>query len=530
MRAPRAADRGHSGAAGIAPNRAGPPRHWLIASAVLLAVGGLDACRASGQPAAFRAVWIAPDTIRVDGWLRDSSRVRFVEVGDGDDASLRIAFGHDRTGLFIAASVRDERVVRVPRAGLVHDGVHVVLVRPRSEGAEGAGPPQTALRLWLLPGIPGRVPSEALLGDVNGHAARPVGGARLVEGPRADGTGYELEAHVPFSALGIEDLEGLHATIGLRDVDVEARPVVERELWITRPDPSRPQSLPRLWVEGGRMHRLRDLLRSRGIDVEEPDRRLRADLTGDGRAEEVYLADRIVAVPRGGAEDAFHYFELPVASGADVRSIEATDLTGDGASELVVVIRQHGRGGSRELWQVLGLSADGLRPRWTVETGRQLPTGERFGAIVRVRRQTTGPPLLDVQAVVDGPRPRVGSQPAVEPGIEPMPLPWGPVIARTYRWNGQRFAPVAERRASATEPHAPAPVQAERTSDAPPSAEPFSVDRMLETFRRQLPVAASEPARWARRANVAVDSTPEHLLVVGRFLLVLGPAFRGGTG
>jgi hypothetical protein len=122
---------------------------------------------------------------------------------------------------------------------------------------------------------------------------------------------------------------------------------------------------------------------------------------------------------------------------------------------------------------------------------------------------------------------------------EPLLLPWGPVAARTYRYESGRFvsvgdAPNPRYRAPAPEQAAP-PARQASTPRAParpaPAAErPPSLEALIAAAKRERGIPASAEPRFRRRANVAEDPRPETLVVYGRSLLVVGPGFRGGRG
>src|SRR5690606_33215647 len=78
-----------------------------------------------------------------------------------------------------------------------------------------------------------------------------------------------------------------------------------------------------------------------------------ADVTGDRKPERVVAGGRYLGV----IGDEFSYFQLPVASAADVRQVKLADLRGDGTKSILTVVRQHGNGGFRDVLMVWSVSA-----------------------------------------------------------------------------------------------------------------------------------------------------------------------------
>jgi hypothetical protein len=153
---------------------------------------------------------------------------------------------------------------------------------------------------------------------------------------------------------------------------------------------------------------------------------------------------------------------------------------------------------------------------------------------VRFERGRRGRPTAIVVSTVAAPgldAARWRMEPASD--VEPLLLPWGPVRERTYRWDGARFAREGERpnpdHAEAAEPAAssgPA-ASADASRSAPPAP---GLDELLAAWRREAGLPRSARPRVDLSANLAGDPTPERLLVHGTRMVVVGSAFRDGTG
>lgn len=77
-----------------------------------------------------------------------------------------------------------------------------------------------------------------------------------------------------------------------------------------------------------------------------------ADFDGMPGAERVIVGGTVMGV----ITDRFAYVGLPVRAAKDILRAEAVDLRGDGTKSLLIELRQHGGGGSRDLLMVWGLA------------------------------------------------------------------------------------------------------------------------------------------------------------------------------
>lgn len=494
-------------------------------SVVLAAVFGASSVEAQ---VGLRVEDLSRSTVRVDGSVREWRGVRFAQVGDGNDASMRYALGFDRNGLYVAAQVADERIVRQARPGPENDCVVLTLAMRAGRGYRGH-------ELAFFPGVAGRTAAAATIGPI-GRAGRPIRGAQVVEGPRSGGPGYELEAFVPWRSIpGGNDWQRGRGAISLRDVDSEARPVVESEPGSADVEPTALERLPELMATGGERAVLQSFLQGRGLEGTQPRFDLRGDVAGDNQRERVVVVGRSVVVFGPGYKDGsgFDFLDLPVQGAADVREASLRDLTGDGKAELALTLRQRNDRGSRDLWQVLAFDGQRVRPIFGVEL-RKETGGGHVEAELSVSRARRGPPTIEVSAGraqgLDAST--LEESPAAD--VESILLPWGTVLARTYRWDGSTFARVSERANPRPAPP-PASTSADRNgreASVPvetSAAEP-SLDEVIAAARRERGVPASVRPRFDIRADVAEDRRPERILVLGSALLVVGPGFREGRG
>jgi hypothetical protein len=470
---------------------------------------------------------LADGAIRIDGAIRDWSGLRFLEVGEGDDGSMRVALAYDRAGIYVAAEVRDERLVRNAPPSRDEDAIIVTLAMPRGRDR------YVGRDVYLWAGQAGRVPASAGIADVGGRP-RPLASAQVVEAPQ--GAGYTLEAFVPWSAFpGAARWQEGRGTIRLRDVDSAAHPEIEREPAIAPVDPRHLERLPSLLPSGGEAAALHAFLANQSLEGARPTHDLRGDVGEDGRPERVSIVDRFVVVTGPGwlAGRGYSFLQLPIRAAADVRMPSLVDLTGDGKRELICTVRQTDTRGARELWLVIGFSQGDPSPLFAIETLKEI-RGGRIEARVRIARAARGqPPTIENE---------IGGAHGVDAGgwdeapasdAEPILLPWGPTRARRYRWDGREFARIAEipNPAYVDPEAAPARRDPERVSSTGATAAPAAPrpDDVLAAFRRERQIAAGTRPTFQLRANVAEGIEPEDIVVYGRDLVVAGPGFRGGT-
>jgi hypothetical protein len=493
----------------------------LVLSLALLAT--LASASSARAQVGLRIQRVNEGSVRVDGMLRDWRGVPRASVGQGADASMRFALGYDDSGLYLAAEVKDERHVRTNDFTPDEDAVVVTLAFPTRGGFE-------TNELFFFAGEEGRRAGAVSIGAPGARRLRRIADARIVE--RSVAGGYEVEAFVPWTRIaGASAREEARVAVRLRDVDSEARPTVEAEPATATLDPRHPELLPSFVPAGGEHDAIAGFLDRQGIPGRRPRFDLRGDVQGDGRPERVVVVDRYALVLGPGYREGagFDFAALPVGGEGDVLSAELRDVTGDAFAELVLRIRQGNARGNRELLSVYSFPGTAVAPLFAIELRKATDDGHFESRLRIVPARGRGAPRFEVTAGrAEGITPERWSETAAT-DAEPILLPWGAVLSRTYQWNGTRLATVDERANPRPWVPAPAPTASERPREeaAPP---PPGAAELIMGVRRERRIPRDVRERFAQDANVAEDPRAERLVVLGRTLVVVGPGYRGGSG
>lgn len=472
-------------------------------------------------------------TFRVDGALRDWAAVPMQRFGDGDDASFEVALAHDDQGLYVAARVRDERMIRTRRPGALEDVLVLTVATPGDGGLE-------AMEFWLYAGEEGSSAAVALMAEPGARVRRPARGARILES--AVSGGYELEAFVPFALIPNPGrISAMRAALRLVDVDVATSPTVEATISSAGAADAAPETLPEIRTSAGPAAALAAFRRDQGLASAPVHFDLWGDVAEDEREERVLvIGGSLVVVGEGYREGRGYDFErLGVRATDDVQRARLEDVTGDGKAEIILRLRERDRTGIRANWVVLGTRGAGIEEMFNALVFERTRQGIVRGQ-VQLRRQRRGAALIDVSSGgVEGVDPATYRASVGGEDELPVILPWGPLLRRTFQWTGGTFSEVA----SEPNPQARAvtvPATAGASSASRPVAttpEPavtapraLSDDDVLARVRSDRGVPASVGARFRTRADVTEGREPEQLVALGGAVVVYGPGFQGGQG
>jgi hypothetical protein len=435
-----------------------------------------------------------------------------------DDASFGYALARDEQGLWVAAEVRDDALVRSAAHADGDDHLAVAL-------AVTSGGRTVAYEVDLYPGQPG-----AFAGAVRYRAGGrgDVAGAQLVEAPLPDRVGLTLEARIPWGAVPElrAHLDTLRARVAWADGDGARGGTVIA----TGPgDGAHPDALP-LALGSAAPPAAGDLLArfraENGVTgAARVDRA--ADLAGDARPERVVVYPGfVVALGPGVAQGtAYAFIRLPARNGDDLLDVTLRDLTGDGKSEVVLRQRAGTEGGfSRELLTVYRVDEGGsFQQAFAHEVGRAM------GASRLSDRVTYTPAGLRIEAGEAGGFTAATWPAATEAGVEPPLTPWSADRVRVFAWSpAARAFAVAQREPNAGAANA-------RPGTPPPAAGPVApaplaadLDGVLRLFRQREGVAEGAAPSHRASGDVAEDPFAEEVLVFGRTLVVVGQRFYGG--
>lgn len=447
-------------------------------------------------------------------------------TGKTDALGLRVAVQADQEMLFVAAEIEDDDLVRSAKHRPGDDHVTLTIAFPSGRGA------LKAYEIGLWPGAPGSH-AGAVKWTAGPKAGRAVPGAKLVEYDAAGGV--TLEAMIPWSSFpeATTVRVGLRAAFRYHDGDGSRTTGVLGTGAGAVDRPSELDALPtaaeHAVVEG--------LLAPKGLSATRPDHDVYADLAGDGRKERVSVFGRFFTICGPGYRDGEQFFwrELP----GDVVSVEARSLTGRAKDDLVVRRQMTQGTATHELLEVWSLASS---DEPTTVFAQQIAIASGDGAKRVSNAARLSPKQIEVKTepatgwdASSFGETVFGAPGAAASDIEPILLPWGAVQSRTYKLDGGRFVRASEvARAGATGALAKRPAEPALPRDVPtPPVKRAPADlgkRVLDAYMTDAGLPKGTKARFDLSVHVDGDPQPERVLLFGRDIVVLGPAFRGGTG
>lgn len=461
---------------------------WATAVPRIACADGLTALAAnSGQ-------------IRVDGSLREWPSKALVDLpGAGD--TTKVALAYDADALYLAAEVGDAEVSRRDRAPSARDDALVLtLSLPDGKRSE----------VWLHPGLD----SVAAAGRIGkgGADAR----IEVVEGPRARGPGYVLEARVPWSLVpGAQNRHLARVAVRLHDVDGG------------RPSTQAPRlKLGELVLEGGHGAALHALLAEHDVSNMRPTLDGAADVAGDTRLERVLVVGDLLVIVA--ADVPMRYLSLPVVTASDVVEARLSPLLGGGRSALLLTARHRAPFGVRQVLRVYRFEEHEPSVPLAIEVAREAG-GKRVQSRVSLRKGEGRRRVLVLQPDA---APTLSGAVLQEPapgGVQPILRPDGPVARVTYAWDGARFTRTVEDNPDYSPPEVPAAPVARPAPMTASQEGPRQTGDLVEAFiaRQGLGDVAR---RFETTCNVAEDRQVETVVVLGTQLLVTGQRFAGGNG
>lgn len=401
---------------------------------------------------------IAPGSVKIDGFVTDWQGIPILETraltrGEPEydwtgprDLSLLVQAQHDNERLYLAVEVRDNLVVAPKRSRKTGDRVEIWI------DAGEAADPSTRLRML-----------ELQLGDMlNDGPPRALWfypnklAQKVPEGLEIDGsirkTGYFFELSLPLSSISSPSpgLEPLKIAFIARDWD--------------RDDPNEDEAAVATSPFDGRKHK-KDPAKMGSLYLHNPDELLSGfykqnptlkdiphtqsawkNVGGDGRREFVSLIhSHLLIVGQGLGEGDFYIYDFPGSPHHTFKSFTLQDLTGDGASEILVryEVESPSTGITQEIDAILHYDADKIRLIYQREVGNRGPGWSITNQITYKKTGKTRPSKIVVGKGRKTGKINLETYTDVDKDLivnwDRILLPWQSTKKQTYTWDSGQF-------------------------------------------------------------------------------------------
>lgn len=368
--------------------------------------------------------------VHVDGLLEDWVDVPpllLAGKGPEGDFGLALRCNFDDKSLYLAADVRDDKLVRDRRARKPPRGAGRSLGRfPVEDGLELVFEERgRLLRLRLLPADPEHeVPALVSWDPTRPGSGSGDGGSKVEALDSLQREGWAFEIRLPLDEVPgwFAGAPQLRMAVVAHDADKGRKP---RELSTS---PIAPGRLGRVTfdVAGSQLEAfLRDL------KLTEKDIRFTEVGQGTGR---VVLAKNILAY----VSDDWSYVELPVDSPADILDIRLIDLTGEGQDTTLVRYRERGEGGSsREILAVYRVTGSTLGRSFGVEVAKAQGPNRLVTKVSFVKRGAATDIVVEAQPAIGWNAATYREATAVD--VAPIPLPWSKETRLHFQFRGEEY-------------------------------------------------------------------------------------------
>ncbi len=443
--------------------------------------------------------------VKLDGMLGEWPAPAKATVVKGDTKSaLKIGLQYEASKIYVGADVADASFV----AGKSH--VSLVLAVPTPLGR------YATYEIDFYAGKPGET-----AGSVRYARRGAVPGAKIVEAPETGG--YSFEASLPWSAIpeARTTKVGIHGVASYADGDG----VVATGPWYAQ----HPRDMP--WVPSEpELSMIEQLLQPKGLTARAPDVELVADLAGDGNRERVAVWEQYLTVCGTSYLGGTGFFYRDLAG--QLLKVDVRDVTGRGKGDLVVRRKQSVGDGSREYLEVLSIMSATEEPRLTFAHEISIRhSDEHVDDSVHLGRG-------DIEVSVE-PATNWDASSYSEPiatDVEPLLLPWGTVRTQVFKFDGEKFAKAREvtqpGQAVASSPDSPSrgPIRPVEPPTPKVARGGDLSGRLLDQFRKDRGVPAGLVPKVDLQVQVAGDSRPERVVLLGRDVVVFGPGYKDGMG
>ena len=470
--------------------------------------------------------------VKLDGLLGEwpAGAKAATVVKGATKATLKISLQYDESRLYVGAEVGDSSFA----PGKDYVSVAIAVPKP------GGGGTYASYELAFFAGKPGESAGSVRYGR---HGNVP--GAKIVEAP-IDG-GYSFEAIVPFAAISeIQSTRvGIHGVAAYVDGD---------GVIATGPgDVQHPASMP--WIPSEpELSLIEQLLAPKGLTKIAPAAEIVADLTGDGVRERIAVFEHYLTICGSSYLGGTGFFYRDLVG--ELVKLEVRDVSGRGRGDVVVRRRQSSGDGTREYLEILSALSSSQEPQLTFAHEISVRQSDRH--VDNAVRLSRGEIEVRTEPATGWDAGSYGEPVASD--AEPILLPWGGVRSQIFRFDGARFAKAKEtsqpgaasrserttERTTGTSQETPSS-SSSRGSDSESGTRAAMVHpaepptprvtrggdlsaQVLDQYRRDRGLPAGSAPKVDLQVQVAGDSRPERVLLIGRDVVVLGPGFKEGTG
>jgi hypothetical protein len=455
--------------------------------------------------------------VKLDGVLTEwpaCTPARIVVKGTpGPRTSFSAVVQYDASKLFIGGEVGDDKLVRTARFGEGEDHASLLLAFPTASGS------LAAYEIGLYAGKPGE--SE---GEVRLHGAE-IPGSKIVEAPTSNG--YTFEAQIPWSAFPQARLVRVGLRGAARYYNASSPGTIDAVVATADGDTSSASRLPQVPTEP-ELSLIEQLLVPKGLLSTAPKLDMVGDVAGDAMMERIAVYDRYLVILGPGYLDGKSFFYKDL--GGELVKLELRGVTGRGKDDVLLRRRVTVSDATRERFEVLSVLTN-AEPVTTFAHEISIVSGsKRLDNAVRV-----GAREIDVAV-----EPAVGwdassYQELIADDVDPILFPWGSVKSQAYVFDGGHFTKKREvaQAGQLAAPGVPPPPVNVHPPEPPTPAVHKGGDlsrQVLDAYKRDHGVSADTQPTSDLSVQVAGDSRPERVVLIGKDVVVFGPGFRGGTG
>lgn len=473
------------------------------------------------QNAAHAADYLAAEPmakVNIDGMLREwpGGFIQLKSKGGSGNSAL---VGYDEKFIYLAAKIKDDKLVRTPGAGPGEDHLSLEILFPAVPGQA-----QKTHRVDVYPGVPGKTAGAV---KVDGRA---VTTGQAIEAPSEGG--FSLEARVPWAELSAAK----SVRVGMRGkLSYHNATSVGKVTSISTSGGSSAGGMQPLTI-GPETGLAQALLEPKGLGFV-PAREAYGDLSGKGDVERVALYGHFLSIVgpgyKGGKQ--FYFNELDVESADQVARLELLDVNGDGKDEIILQKRLGSKDKYREVVQVLQIGKDGAPLQvFFHEVSIVTPEGSIKNQI-KVQGRGKDARIVISQGTAEGFDPGTYQEPTLGKDIPSALLPWQTVKSRSFGWKGDGLTSLEE---TSWEPkvssknNGASRGQNVAQKDAPPPPRPPTADEMLDRvyalYQQDRKVKRGHKPSFDFVTDVVEDKQMERVLIHDRDLVVFGKGFKQG--